>query len=639
MIFRYQKQFIIAKNLIVRIIIHQLFMVLCFLILHITITEGYANLVYPSAVDIHDFRSEKVIYKPNEKVVFSVEFTVTGNHENNNDNKLLMQVWIEKKLDAPFLAISTTSPFDPGTRHKVDLVWSEGGEDVQGHRAYLRFIDTRGRLLAEADTIFDIAKNWIPVIRMASQGSWKLANPDTSSKDILNHVENFRTAYINTLNMWTTFPESYELAPEVATWQYQYHGSGVKPVASSALKKWEKALHNAGMKYVAYNETSAVHGPDEWKIWATWNRSAKPLALYFEDEGMFTPNALKIADHFAEELEKSIQIFKWDAILLDNATSTFIETSRGVTKDNKPITGLTPGEVGFRYLKPARDKALKLNPDFKFLSQNATSISHNGVKKAPDKIFPWIKKNGERLDARKYSEVTDMYTLEIDAHNTPHDGRYPLTYEKMSISLNSIVKSTGRPLLAWAQLVTPYYDEYSKSFIRPYMAIHLASRTQVHDHFGFYGGALSPGKHSPASIAFFQYNRFLARFSYYLTETSLEWVIDGDKYFSIEASRPLFWKKTVYKRQLENGHMEYILHLLNLPTDGKILNQKEIPPPAQNITIKIKADIDPVRVTALSADDPSLKPLVLELDHKTEGMFQYRVPPIDCWTVIVIEGK
>lgn len=157
---------------------------------------------------------------------------------------------------------------------------------------------------------------------------------------------------------------------------------------------------------------------------------------------------------------------------------------------------------------------MALKPDFKFLCQNATSISHNGVEMSVNEMYPWIKQNAERLNIRKLSEVVDLYTLEIDAHNVPRDGRYPLTYEKMSIALNSIVEMTGRPLMAWAYLATPFYKEYSVQFVRPYMAIHLASRTQVHDHFVRYGGAMSPGRDSPVSRAFLKYNRFFARFSY-----------------------------------------------------------------------------------------------------------------------------
>lgn len=597
-----------------------------------------AGLVYPGVVRIEDFRTEKVMYKPGEKVRFRVRFAPRTNHEKNAFEDLRAQIWVERELAPAFLAtaegIKTTSE-EP---QDLTLIWQNADKDVFGHRAYVRFVDPQGRLLAEADTLFDIASNWAPIMRLAcTHHVWDSGFTD---EQIRGRIQIMREGRFNALEMFGWFPKSYVLAPKTATWSSQYYPTPKsKPVSRERLQAWGRELHRNGMKYVAYNETSAIEGPEDWHVYLEYTGFEKPYAHYFGKDGMFTPNALKVAGLFADQLERSIRLFGWDGILMDSAIACFIETTRGLTKDKKPLTDLTAGEVGYQYLKQAREKALALNPDFKFLSQNATSISHNGVKEAPDNIYPWIKKNAERLKIRRYSEVADLYTAEIDAHHTPRDGRYPLTYEKMSLALNSLVETTGRPLMAWAFLVNPFYGEYSVASVRPYLATHLASRTQVHDHFHFYGGALSDGRHSPASRAFVRYNRFLARFSYYLTHPGLRWMLDAGEHLEVSASRPLFWNRTVYRRQRPDGRKEIIVNLLNLPTNGTIIDQQEIPAAAQNVTLFVSSELRPQRVVCISADDDSLRSLVLQADKKSEKGQRYRVPPVACWTVLVMETQ
>ena len=597
-----------------------------------------AGLIYPGVVRIEDFRTEKVMYKPGEKVRFRVRFVSRTNHEKNAFEDLRVQVWLERELVPSFLATSQGIKTKDGAPQTVTLTWQNADKDVFGHRAYVRFVDPQGRLLAEADTLFDIASNWAPIMRLGcTHRGWDAGFTD---EQIRGQIQVMREGHFNALEMFGWFPKSYVLAPKTATWSSQYYPPPKnKPVSRERLQAWGRELHRNGMKYVAYNETSAIEGPQDWHVYLEYTGFEKPYAHYFARDGMFTPNALKVAGLFADQLEQSIRLFGWDGILMDSAVACYIETARGFTKDKKPLTDLTAGEVGYQYLREARERALALNPDFKFLSQNATSISHNGVKEAPANIYPWIQKNAERLKIRKYSETVDLYTAEIDAHHTPRDGRYPLTYEKMSLALSSLVETTGRPLMAWAFLVNPFYGEYSVASMRPYLATHLASRTQVHDHFHFYGGALSDGRHSPASRAFLRYNRFLARFSYYLTHPDLRWMLDADKHLEVSASRPLFWDKTVYRRQRPDGKREIVINLLNLPTNGTIIDQQEIPPIAQNVTLSISADLRPRRVACIIADDTSLRSLVLQADRKSEREQTYRVPPVVCWTLLVVETQ
>ncbi|MBL7044361.1 MAG: hypothetical protein ISR77_37395 [Pirellulaceae bacterium] len=596
---------------------------------------GADQLIYPGSVKIEKFETEHVIYKPGETVNFETEFRAKTNHKKDDARDLDVQVWIERELERPVLATSKSINVRGGVQ-KERLQW-QCDRNVFGHRAWIRFFDPQGRLLAEADTLFDVASQWVDVMRMVSAGASGLASPNVSDETIATRIGDMRDSHFNALEMWTFSPKPYVLAPVEEQWPYQYYPERKPIVSKDRLMRWSQELHREGMKYIAYNETSAAAGPADWHVYHPAVSREKPYAHYFEDQGMFTPNSLKIADLFANELQRSIRMFGWDGILMDSAFSCHVATSEGLDRDGRRLTDLSAGEVGYRYLEKARELARAANPDFAFLSQNATTISHNGVKLDADRMYPWIKQNAERLDARRYSELVDAWTLEIDSHNTPRDGRYPLTYEKMSVALNSIVEVTGRPLMSWAFVVPPYYREYSVAFTRPYMALIFASRTKLHDHFDAYGGAWSDGRESPASRQFVRYSRFMARFSYFLWDPELRWMLEPHELFSVDGSRPLFWDRLVYRRKLPTGRTRYVINLLNLPSNGEILDQTEIPPVAQNVELRISNKLVPDRIACMDADDHSLGVLDLLPASKNREGSVYRIPPFESWAVVVLE--
>ena len=601
----------------------------------------HAKLIYPGNVMISSFDTDKAIYQTGKPVVFSVAFTAGDNHESDADKELDIQIWVEREMEKPFLATSKKVKAAGGSQvEKLEWLWAD--KNVFGHRAWVRFIDPEGRMLAEQDTFFDIADKWVDVMRLVSMGAKNIAGPDYPDNKIQEQIAAMKAGYFNALEMFTFSPVPYELAPKENEWLYQYQKPDSKVMVSKErLQTWGNELHRNGMRYVAYNETSAAKGPEDWQVYQKYDDFKKPYAHYFEDKGMFTPNSIKIADHFATDLAESIKVFRWDGILMDSAMACHINTAEGYDAGGKnKLTELSAGEVGYIYLEKAKKLAREINPEFSFLSQNATSISHNSPKLDVDKIYPWICANAERLKVRKYCELVDLWTLEIDAHNEPRDGRYPLTYEKMSVVLNSIIEVTERPLMCWALLVPPYYKEYSVAFVRPYLALLFASRTKVHDHFDAYGGAWSEGRVSPVSRQVIKYNRFMARFSYFLWDPQLRWVLNPQGEIGVSGPRPIFWDRLVYRRQLPDGRTRTVINLLNLPSNGSILDQEEIPPIAQNVEISLSKLIKPESVCFVDADDDSLRPLTLvQSSVDNGGTSTYRIPPFACWGLVVIDGN
>ena len=591
-------------------------------------TGAWAASEAPAGVQISQFRPDKAIYKPGEAARFSVSYSVAGTAP------AAAQLWIERELDPPVKVAEVSLPGVAGARQQAALNWTPDA-NAYGHRAVVRLVDAQGQVLREAEALFDVASDWQNVMRVASIGSNVVATAKFSDAQIEQTIQRMRDAHFNAFLPWTFAPEPYRLAPDAESWPYQYGKPGDAPVVKERLLAWGKAVRQVGFKYIAYDEVAAIAGPPDWRVFSPNDATRKPIAPYFSQKGMFSPNALSAAPRLADELARSIRMFGWDGILLDSAISVNVSTSEGIDSAGRKITTLSAVEVGYRYLAEARKQALQVNPDFRVLAQNATSVSGAAVREPPSGVYAVVAKNGERLKIREFSKVVDLYTAEIDALNEPRDGRYPLTYEMMSVSLNSLVEVLGKPLLAWA-LLTPAGTEGSISFIRPYLAVHLASRTHVHDHFTFYGGAAgAQARTNAAAQQFIRYNRFLTRFSRYLHDPELRWVTDAANRFAVSGSRPLFWDRTVYRRALPGGGERIVINLLNLPSSGKIVGQTEVPTAAQDIALRFKQAAQPTRVVWLDADDVSLKPVALERSPNGD----YRLPALAAWGVVVIETR
>ena len=53
--------------------------------------------------------------------------------------------------------------------------------------------------------------------------------------------------------------------------QAYYKRLNAKPLDKTRMHAWGRSLRKQGMKFIAYNETSAARRPDDWQIWLEWN--------------------------------------------------------------------------------------------------------------------------------------------------------------------------------------------------------------------------------------------------------------------------------------------------------------------------------------------------------------------------------
>lgn len=179
-------------------------------------------------------------------------------------------MWVERKLERPFLTVSKRVKITQGKLQEETLIWQNADEDVFGHTAYIGFVDPQGRLLAQQDTLFDVASNWSPVMRLVTvHNIW---DDRVTEERIRGFVEDMRSGWFNTVEVFGWFAKSYELAPKKARWSSLYYPSPKhEPVSRKCLQMWGRELHRSGIRYVVYNESSVIEGPEDWQILVRWN--------------------------------------------------------------------------------------------------------------------------------------------------------------------------------------------------------------------------------------------------------------------------------------------------------------------------------------------------------------------------------
>ena len=109
-------------------------------------------------------------------------------------------------------------------------------------------------------------------------------------------------------------------------------------------------------------------------------------------------------------------------------------------------------------------------------------------------------------------------------------------------------------------------------------------------------------------------------------------------HFELSASKDLFWNRTVYHR-LDNGKDEYIINALNLPSNGLIEDQTEIPPTAEDVILGIRKSIGSFDVFCLDADDATLVPIEVSMDSEDASYRYFSLPPVRSWQVLVLKEK
>ena len=617
----------------------------------------------PTAVQVISFDADKMLYDVGEPVIFRcvLRFASAGPALKPLHNPLVLtpfavEVWDEHGVDPPVkVAEAKLQPDDPTKPSTVELRWQPGDRQY-GHQAHLRVLDSGGRRLAEASTLYEVCRDWQYVIRMAATMAMHIAGQDMDDADRQRIATSLRKGCANTVELYQALPHSYDFTPDTPTWKAEGYPEPHNPrVSGQSIERLGEVLRANGIRMVVYNETSVLDpeildpddDPEAYRVYLRNGAGKlKPHAPYLRERGFFQPNVLKITDRFTREVRQSVERFGWDGILADSATQSFYSTANGFDAHGNRLTDLTPGEVGNRYFTALRQAVLPVNGRFRILSQNIASsmLLRNYHFRTPDDKIDEVTGNYMRQHFGELFDAVDGWSAEMDPHFANQEG-YPQTYDKYAVVLNIGREVSGRPILLWMHVSNPHTaHEYSPEYVRPLLSVLAASRANWHDHFSNWGGWWGPWRNAPVNRVQVQIHRFVARFGRYLRAPELRWVRRPEEILEVSSSRPLFWKRTVYQRDYADGTRELTVNLINLDSEfvrpaNQGLPPHKKPPVAFPVTVRYRlpegAGPESLQIFAMDAEDAALRPLELQ-PTVSDGKASVQVPPVRSWQMLVI---
>ncbi|MEA2079743.1 MAG: hypothetical protein U9P00_07785, partial [Pseudomonadota bacterium] len=513
--------------------------------------------------------------------------------------------------------------------------------NVNGHLARVTVRDSSGLIIAGKEAPFDVVDNWWKVMQLASLNGSSAASPGAPSSvsrrsdvEIQKSVEGMRKWGFNTFEVYHYAPP-WELNPAGDLWEdIDYPG---RFIGRDRVVEWGNALHAQGMKYLAYNETSAIQAPEEMQV--RWKDSGEVWRQYYGNKGYFVPNLNFLSQRWEDENIAAINAFDFDGVLMDSAYALgrnvvqYCDDNNGDPMPQYPSVG----DYMHNWLGPAKTNVRAEKNSFAYVSQNAWPLVTDAIKEPLDDVYNNVLAAANSQDVWPYNNDVDVWSIEWDSVLTPSES-YPQEYDRMAVIMTSLSEVVGKPVLQWAFLTTSATSDIA--YIRPKMATYLAARLRVHDHQNFYEGLLNPSSQDQAdSLQFAQYLRFQARYSYYLDHPDLHLIQQPENsYFTLSASKALFWNRTVYHR-LDGERHEYIINALNLPSNNLIENQTEIPPTATNVSLGVKKSIGHYDVFCLDADDAVLVPISVTMSSEDDSHRYYSLPPVRSWQVLVLKEK
>ena len=594
---------------------------------------GNGQVISVGPVITH-FQSRKMIYQPTENVTFDLDI---NSDQTYTDAKI--DLWVERELDSKIHVYSQSHQIAPGAQ-QISIDWPLSGtglnNNVNGHLARVIVRDSSGRTIAEKETLFDVVDNWWKVMRLAANGGGSFARTGKSDASIDSTVAAMRGWGFNTFELWHYTPP-WNLDPTGDTWE-DIDAPGTY-ISRDRVEYWGTALHAQGMKYLAYNETSSIKGPADWQVrFKDGTGFSGVYSEYYTDLGYFVPNLNLLSQRWEDENIDAINGFDFDGILMDSAYSLGYTVTLYCNDNNGNPMPQYPSIGGYMHdwLGPAKTNVRAVKDTFAYVSQNAYPLTTVAINTPLDDVYDTILSAANKQDVWDYNDDVDMWSIEWDSANKPSTG-YPQTYDRMATIFAALADVTGKQVLQWSFLTSA--SRTGIAYIRPKLATYYAARLKVHDHQTFYEGLMSKYENEADSLQYAQYLRFNARYSYYLDHPDLEYIQHPEtSYFTLSASKDLFWNRTVYHR-LDEGKHEYIINVLNLPSNGKIEGQTEIPQTAVNVSLGINKSIGDYEVFTLDADDAVLVPIAVSPSSEDVSYRYYSLSPVRSWQVLVLKEK
>jgi len=312
---------------------------------------------------------------------------------------------------------------------------------------------------------------------------------------------------------------------------------------------------------------------------------------------------LDVVEYGAREILRSADMFGWDGVRFDDQFTMESRWDGGVDFEGNAVErGESFDWLSARNTRRTEDVMRAARPDFLIGYNYASLYADRGIRMPSE-----------------YKEACDEGDFVMLEHTVWwHNHRSWQEVYRLLAQESRLVRGYGG---------VPGYVRMGTAGAARRIESAIAAATSTH-HYNM-----------PTDEWTVRYARFAMRFSELFYDiATLKDVTEPTELLEVTPKDELFWQQTV-RTQQTNGTTRVIVHLVNRPDEEMVKDTKQMPPPVQNVTVKLKhvPATGVKRALLLTADDGP-RAYVRPLDVKrTDAGVAVVVPQVDCWSCVVFE--
>ncbi|HEY3417740.1 MAG TPA: hypothetical protein VGM23_12725 [Armatimonadota bacterium] len=589
------------------------------------------------------------------------------NLTNTPQNNLTLSLELQRDLDTKITLPLTTFSLQPYESKEVPVTWNTGDREY-GYEVRAAVSDTQGVVLSSLSDYFAVTRSLYKMRIGAATGAYML-----DIRSVPDAVFRSRRSYANYMEMYGWAPSAFaELYPrhrfwssgQISEWTYD----------RDVLKTWLSEMHKAGMYAFAY-DISLYNGWAGQELmrqhpeWCTFTADGRMDAGVDASRWQYEENAYgdekpPIKTPFAGEMPNSGTVWPADDKLMARGANEIVLIHKelgfdGVRWDGHPIIWTQEGTGGV--IGTGLGKMI---------------YNHEGktiFQVAPDK---------DKQSLHNIQLIKNTLRKEDPNFEWGYNAGYDMTCETMPLTWKEVVNNAGiwveggfrsgdegraDPSNTWAKYQNKLYLSSQFVIRGGGYPIHGAiSADAAYVRKFLYALFLANGSHPCITgdlTILTDYAKFATRYSQYIYDPNIHpwwgypdihttgWLQYEDRNAAkispiateakVESTRPVWFEKTLFHREISKTEQDTIVHLFNDPGKPYIDYQQMDPPAVQQnvaVTVKAPAGMRLAQAWCLSPDGEPMSKMLSPLPAG-DGWIKVTVPQLAIWDIVVFHWE